>query len=136
MSSVQTYYDQNAVAEWQRLERHRTEFAVTMRALGDFLPRPPAAVLDVGGGPGRYAIALAAQGYQVTLSDLSEENLALARAKAQEAGVTLAQIRQANALDLSLLATAVYDALLLLGPLYHLLTAVERQQAVGERPAG
>jgi hypothetical protein len=37
---------------------------------------------------------------------------------------------------LSLLATAVYGALLLLGPLYHLLTAVERQQAVGERPAG
>jgi S-adenosylmethionine-dependent methyltransferase len=132
MSYVQTYYDQNAVAEWERLERHRTEFAVTMRALGEFLPRPLAAVLDVGGGPGRYAIALAAQGYRVTLTDLSDANLDLARRKAQEAGVTLAQIGQANALDLSLLATAVYDAVLLLGPLYHLLTAVERQQAVGE----
>jgi S-adenosylmethionine-dependent methyltransferase len=127
---VQAYYDQNVATEWERLERHRTEFAVTLRALNEFLPLPPAAILDVGGGPGRYAIALAAQGYQVTLIDLSEANLALAQKKAQAAGVTLPQIRQANALDLSGLET--YDAVLLLGPLYHLLTAVERQQAVNE----
>jgi S-adenosylmethionine-dependent methyltransferase len=132
MSNVQTYYDRNAVTEWERLERHRTEFAVTMRALGEFLPLSPAAVLDVGGGPGRYAIALAAQGYQVTLTDISEANLALAQEKARAAGVTLRQVVPANALTLPALATAVYDAVLLLGPLYHLLTAVERQQAVDE----
>jgi len=51
--------------------RHRTEFAVTMRALADHLPPPPARVLDCGGGPGRYAIELARQGYEVTLFDLS-----------------------------------------------------------------
>lgn len=127
---VQAYYDQNVATEWGRLERHRTEFAVTLRALNEFLPPPPAAILDVGGGPGRYAIDLAAQGYQVTLTDLSAANLGLAQEKAQAAGVTLSQIRQANALDLSGLET--YDAVLLLGPLYHLLTAVERQQAVNE----
>ncbi len=130
--SVQAHYDRNAEREWERLERHRTEFAVTLRALRQFLPPPPAAILDVGGGPGRYAIALAAAGYRVTLTDLSEANLALAAEKAQAAGVTLAQILPVNALDLSPLGTAVYDSVLLLGPLYHLLTAVERQQAVAE----
>jgi S-adenosylmethionine-dependent methyltransferase len=35
---VQTYYDQNVATEWERLERHRTEFAVTLRALNEFLP--------------------------------------------------------------------------------------------------
>jgi S-adenosylmethionine-dependent methyltransferase len=130
--NVSAYYDRNAAVEWDRLERHRTEFAVTLRALRQYLPPPPAAILDVGGGPGRYAIALAAAGYRVTLADLSKANLALAAEKAQAAGVTLAQILPVNALDLSPLGTAVYDSVLLLGPLYHLLTAVERQQAVAE----
>lgn len=38
--SVQAFYDANAEAEWARLERHRTEFAVTLRALEDHLPPP------------------------------------------------------------------------------------------------
>jgi S-adenosylmethionine-dependent methyltransferase len=129
---VRAYYDRNTAVEWERLERHRTEFAVTLRALRHYLSPPPAAILDVGGGPGRYAIALAAAGYRVTLTDLSAANLALAAEKAQVAGVTLAQILPVNALDLSPLGADVYDSVLLLGPLYHLLTAVERQQAVAE----
>ncbi|HEX6386847.1 MAG TPA: methyltransferase domain-containing protein [Anaerolineae bacterium] len=84
---VERHYYQQAQREWERLERHRTEFAVTLRALADCLPPPPATILDVGGGPGRYAIALTQRGYTVTLLDLSRNNLALARVKAQEAGV-------------------------------------------------
>lgn len=64
MSKVERFYDQNPQYEWERLERHRTEFAVTMRVLEDYLPQPPAKILDVGGGPGRYAIALTQRGYK------------------------------------------------------------------------
>ncbi|MCB0084235.1 MAG: hypothetical protein KDE47_25020 [Caldilineaceae bacterium] len=56
MKPVEQYYDDDAHVEWERLDRHRTEFAVTMRALGEYLPSPPAQVLDVGGGPGRRSI--------------------------------------------------------------------------------
>ncbi|MDP9311783.1 MAG: class I SAM-dependent methyltransferase, partial [Chloroflexota bacterium] len=63
MHRVEHFYNTNAHAEWMRLDRHRTEFAVTLRALAEFLPPPPATLLDVGGGPGRYAITLARQGY-------------------------------------------------------------------------
>jgi len=132
MSNVQAFYNQNAAAEWERLSRHRTEFAVTLRALGEFLPNPPASVLDIGGGPGRYAIALALQGYQVTLVDLSEASLALAREKARAAGAVLEQVLHANALDLAAISSATYDSVLLMGPLYHLLTEDERLQAVRE----
>jgi len=59
MNEVEAFYDSGAQYEWERLEHHRTEFAVTLRALKDYLPPAPAKVLDVGGGPGRYAIALA-----------------------------------------------------------------------------
>ena len=101
MNVVEKFYDGKANAEWIRLERHRTEFAVTMRALADFLPEAPATILDVGGGPGRYAIALAQQSYSVTLVDLSQSNLTLAREKAEEAGVVLTDFIHANALDLA-----------------------------------
>ena len=47
----------------------RIEFARTKELLQRFLPPPPAAVLDVGGGPGAYASWLADLGYRVHLID-------------------------------------------------------------------
>lgn len=134
-------YDSMPEREWVRMDRHRTEFALTLRALAQHLPPPPARVLDCGGGPGRYAIEMARQGYQVTLFDLSAGNLALAQQKAAEAGVTLAGIEQGTALDLSRFPADSFDAVLMMGPLYHLLEEAERQQALAEahrvlRPGG
>ena len=88
-------------------------------------------MLDCGGGPGRYAIELARQGYEVVLFDLSAGNLALAREKAAEAGVALTFV-QGTALDLSRFADGEFDAVLLMGPLYHLLEESERRQALAE----
>ena len=133
MNSVQNFYDENVQNEWERLEiRHRTEFAVTMRALKEFLPPAPARVIDIGGGPGRYSLSLAEVGYGVTLVDLSEGNLAFAREKARETGIRLEGVFQANALDLSAFPTASFEAALLMGPLYHLWHENERLQALGE----
>ncbi len=130
--AVQALYASNGEREWNRLERHRTEFAVTLRAMMQHLPPPPAHILDCGGGPGRYAIALAQQGYAVTLFDLSPDLLALARERALNAGVTLAAFDQGTATDLSRFADATFDAVLLMGPLYHLLEAEERRCALAE----
>ena len=63
MSQIQAFYNASPTTEWRREERHRTEFAVTHRALAEFLSPPSARVFDVGGGPGRYAIELARRGY-------------------------------------------------------------------------
>jgi S-adenosylmethionine-dependent methyltransferase len=129
---AEPFYDEFAPKEWERLERHRTEFAVSLRAINEFLPKPPCSVLDVGGGPGRYAIELARQGYSVTLLDISGENLRLARQKANEAQVSLVGIIHANAVDLGELDSASYDGVLLMGPMYHLLSHRERVQAIQE----
>lgn len=48
---------------------------------------PDCRVLDVGCGPGRHALALAARGAEVTGVDISEEFVSLAREAAGEAGV-------------------------------------------------
>ncbi len=141
MSRVEKSYDDQVAVEWAREQRHRTEFAVTRRVLAAHLPPPPAAIADIGGGPGRYAIALAGQGYDVTLVDLAANNLAWAEGKAAEAGVTLAHVLHADARDLRALAAGNFDAVLLLGPLYHLHRREDRLQAVAEarrllRPGG
>ncbi len=117
------------------------EFALTWKALKEYLPPAPASILDIGGGPGRYAIALAKEGYDITLFDLSQGNLTFAQDKAREAGVSLSDYVHGSATDLSHFADNTFDAVLLMGPLYHLLTPEERQQAVAEawrvlRPGG
>jgi SAM-dependent methyltransferase len=129
---IAALYDSDPGREWQRAERHRTEFAVTLRALDEYLPPAPAKILDCGGGPGRYAIELAKRGYQVTLFDLSVENLNLARLRVAEAGVSLDSFIQGSAVDLSDFETDTFDSVLLLGPLYHLLESDDRAQAVSE----
>jgi 2-polyprenyl-3-methyl-5-hydroxy-6-metoxy-1,4-benzoquinol methylase len=48
-----------------QLEKTRTE-----DILRRFLPKPPATIVDVGGGAGVYALPLACQGYAVHLIDL------------------------------------------------------------------
>lgn len=130
MNPVEQLYDNDPQREWAREARHRTEFAITRRVLADYLPAAPATIADLGGGPGRYAIPLAQQGYAVTLVDLSQGNLALAQEKAAEAGVELAAVVHANVLALPSLPEGKYDAVLLMGPLYHLLELAERETAV------
>jgi S-adenosylmethionine-dependent methyltransferase len=141
MSEVRRYYDDNAQREWERHVVRRIEHAVTMRVLDEHLPPPPATLLDVGGGPGRYAITLAGRGYRVTLADISLPELHLAREKAADAGVALSQIVEADARDLSRFADASFDAVLIMGPLYHLLEEPDRARAIAEavralRPGG
>ena len=129
---VERAYDQQPGREWARMDDHRTEFAVTLRALAEHLPPPSARVLDCGGGPGRYAIELARRGYKVTLFDLSSECLRLAREKVADAGVTLAGFEKGTATDLSRFPGDSFDGVLLMGPLYHLLEEADREQALVE----
>ena len=132
INPVEKMYDSNSEGEWDRLAQHRTEFAVTMRALADYLPITPASIFDVGGGPGRYTIALAKLGYEVTLLDLSQSNLNLAAEKAAVADVKVKAYLHGNALDLAAFEDELFDAVLMFGPLYHLLSKEERLLAVQE----
>lgn len=59
-----TYYDRNAAKLVPRYDR--LTFEDVHHGLLPYLPNPPAAILDVGAGSGRDAIALAHRGYLVT----------------------------------------------------------------------
>jgi S-adenosylmethionine-dependent methyltransferase len=139
MSIVERFYDANAEREWERLtfeyEPHRwLEFQVGMQILEKYLPPAPGRVLDVGSGPGRYAIALAKKGYHVTLFDLSGESLALAQRNAAEADVEdrMEGYVLGEASDLGRFADGGFDGVLVMGPLYHLIDEADRLSAVRE----
>jgi SAM-dependent methyltransferase len=111
------------------LERIRTQ-----ELLRRHLPSPPARVLDVGGGPGAYARWLAADGYQVHLVDPVERHVT------EAAATGACTVERGDARDLTA-ADASYDAVLLLGPLYHLTDPSDRLRALREarralRPGG
>ena len=96
-------------------------------------------MLDVGGGPGVHASHLAGRGYDVTLIDPMLAHLAQARARAAEDGHQFAT-RLGTAADLGE-EDASADAVLLMGPLYHLIDPDDRLDALTEarrvlRPGG
>jgi len=130
--------DEIAAYYAQGLERDRLaggtgalELARTQVLLERYLPAPPAIVADVGGGPGRYAVWLTERGYHVHLMDPVPLHVEQARAAARGRRVTLASGETGDARALKL-ADASVDAVLLLGPLYHLRERAERLQALAE----
>ena len=107
-------------ARLRRENAHRLEFVRTWELLERYLPPPPARVLDVGGGPGTYALPLREAGYDVELVDPVALHVA-------QAG--LGVVGDARELPFE---DASADAVLLLGPLYHLIEAADRLAALRE----
>lgn len=130
------YYD--AGNELERLAGPSwLEFARTKELLARVLPAAPARVLDVGGGPGLYAEWLAELGYHVHLVDPIALHVEEALARSGSGRITAALGDGRSLAE----ADGSFDAVLLLGPLYHLIERAERIAALREagrvlRPGG
>jgi ubiquinone/menaquinone biosynthesis C-methylase UbiE len=122
--------DDRLQADWGRLELARTQELILRH-----LPAPPRKILDVGGGSGVYSSWLGGLGYKTHLLDPVPRHVAQAR---QRSEITSCEVGDARSLSQ---ASASFDAVLLLGPLYHLTEADDRLKALAEahrvlRPGG
>ena len=93
-------------------------------------------ILDIGAGTGRYSVALAEEGYDVTAVELVKYNLGILKSKGSSV-----KAYQGNALKLSRFADSSFDITLLFGPMYHLYTFEDKRKALQEakrvtRPGG
>ncbi len=91
-------------------------------------------VVDIGVGVGHYAELLARKGCLLHLVDISQKllDLTAARLRATNLDRQVSSVRQASATEVMGLENAIADAVILLGPLYHLCSSAQRQQAVRE----
>jgi SAM-dependent methyltransferase len=122
VADVAAHYSQGLEASRLDEPLGVVEFTRTVEIISRVLPDTRHVVADVGGGPGRYSFWLADLGHRVIHRDvfpLHVEQVAAARHPRVETAV-------ADARDLDL-DDATVDAVLLLGPLYHL---YERHQRV------
>ncbi|HEV3380564.1 MAG TPA: methyltransferase domain-containing protein [Trebonia sp.] len=137
---ILAYYERNAEKDRLTSGGQRVEFLRVWDLLSRNLPPAPAKVLDVGGGAGVYAIPLAAAGYEVHLIDAVPLLVEQAAEASRKAAVPLASTSVGDARELDVPGAST-DAVLLLGPLYHLTSRDDRVTALREarrvsRPGG
>ena len=126
---LEAYYnsrDENA----RLLSNHgRVEYLTTMRYIERYV-QPGSRILEVGAGTGRYSIALARAGHHITAVELIQHNIDVFKNQLKSGDDI--DIHQGNAMDLSAFDDDSFDAVLVLGPLYHLYSDADKCAALNE----
>lgn len=124
---IQSYYSHH-FDEGSRLTTRSLQGVLEFVRTQEFITDRVAAgsrILDIGGATGTHAAALAAAGHEVVLIDPVQSQIELAA----QHGTFTAQVGDARHLDF---ADDTFDAALVLGPLYHLASADDRQRCLRE----
>lgn len=127
ISSFYSQYDENG--RTARSRHGQLEFYTTMAYIHRYAAER-SKILEVGAGTGRYSIALAGEGMDVTAVELVESNLAVLRENSR--GMANLHSFQGDATDLSRFADNSFDVTLFFGPMYHLFETDEVNGAIDE----
>lgn len=118
---VKNYYNKNALNEFNRLSNPYSsiEFKTTLAMINKYFKKV-GSVLDIGCGPGRYSLELLKNGYNVTLYDISEEELQLAKSNIENNNLRADNYICGDCSDLYQFENSSFDFILLMGPMYHI----------------
>ncbi|MCR5558686.1 MAG: GNAT family N-acetyltransferase [Butyrivibrio sp.] len=127
---VSDFYNQ--YLEDDRLERSihgKLEYATTMHYIHRFADSS-SKVLEVGAGTGRYSLALAKEGMDVSAVELVQNNFECLQKNCE--GLDNIKAFQGDATNLSHFADSSFDLTLVLGPMYHLYEKEDVNSAIDE----
>ncbi len=113
------FYNAYGEREWSRLEDQaygRLQAIIHTDFIKRYV-RPGDLVLDAGSGPGRFSIAMVRLGARVTLLDLSDEQLKLARENLEAEGLVHGAegLVRGDITDLSMLQDGYFDRVVCFG---------------------
>lgn len=126
---ISNYTDYDEDSRLIKDRAHNMEYLTTMRYIQKFL-KPGAKILEIGAATGRYSIALAKMGYDVTAVDLTPKYVEIMKRKSRK--LKNFQCMVGDALDLSMFKDNSFDMVLNLGPMYHLFNKKDKNQAIKE----
>lgn len=129
MESIIEFYNNYDKDGRLKRKNRMPEYLTTMKYIKKYL-KPNSKIIEIGAGTGRYSIALADMGYDVTAVELVPHNISIMKKKVKPKHNI--KIYEGNACDLSFIDSDTYDIVLLLGPMYHLFTDEDKHKAIGE----
>jgi len=127
---LMNYYEQGI--EEGRLTKdrsHNIEFITSIKYIEEYL-KPSDKILEIGAGTGIYSLYFANKGHEVEAIELMECHIDIFEKNIKD-NMNI-NVRQGNALDLSMYEDNSFDITLVLGPLYHLYTDEDNKKAVSE----
>ena len=125
---IEEHYNNYQEDERFDSEARSFEYQTTMFYIQKYLKKG-CKILEIGAGTGKYSIALAKEGYDVTALELVEKNLKVLRENSN--GIDNLKSYQGDVLNLQFENNA-FDIVLCLGPMYHLYTKKDKDRAISE----
>jgi S-adenosylmethionine-dependent methyltransferase len=123
-NNVRNYYNEHVKDEDARLDEHPFEIPVTLHYISKYLT-PGSNIFDVACGTGRIAELILNKGFFLGLNDLSDNNIKLVK-KRLNIHRNILFINRSDALECKKWNHLMWDGILILGPLYHLISKKKR----------
>ncbi|MFP4366118.1 MAG: class I SAM-dependent methyltransferase [Bacteroidales bacterium] len=121
---VRQYYNEHAKEEDRRLDNHPFEIPVMMHFVNKYLKKGDR-IFDVACGTGRIAGLLLEKGYFMGLNDISDKNIELVNQRSGD-NPNILFIERADALNKKTWDHGKWDCILILGPMYHMISKEKR----------